>query len=169
MDKKMDKLANLTVTTLSPLCRTLSLGSTTVEYTNSIREARHMKGSMRQRGDAQLRVYVGRDPLTGEKRWTSKTVKGGKREAQRALAAMLASADRSGVAPSCATVGELLQRWYENVAADLSPKTALETKGMIDRYLKLALGSVPLARLRTEDIDRPYRELRLKVGATANL
>jgi hypothetical protein len=51
---------------------------------------------MRQRGDAQLRVYVGRDPLTGEKRWTSKTVKGGKREAQRALAAMVASADRSG-------------------------------------------------------------------------
>jgi len=42
---------------------------------------------MRQRGDAQLRVYVGRDPLTGEKRWTSKT-EGGKREAQRALAAI---------------------------------------------------------------------------------
>ncbi len=60
-----------------------------------------MQGSMRQRGEGswELRVYLGRDPLTGEKRWKYKTFKGGKREAQRALAAMVADADGSGFAP----------------------------------------------------------------------
>jgi len=55
---------------------------------------------MRQRGEGSwvLRVYLGRDPLTGEKRWKYKTFKGGKREAQRALAAMVADADGSGFA-----------------------------------------------------------------------
>jgi hypothetical protein len=50
---------------------------------------------MRQRGEGSwvLRVYLGRDPLTGEKRWKYKTFKGGKREAQRALAAMVAMAN----------------------------------------------------------------------------
>ena len=46
-----------------------------------------------------LRVYLGRDALTDQKRWTYKTFKGGKREVQRALAAMVADADGSGVAP----------------------------------------------------------------------
>jgi len=32
-----------------------------------------MQGSMRQRGDAwQVRVFAGRDPVTGKKRWISR-------------------------------------------------------------------------------------------------
>ena len=46
-----------------------------------------MKGYMRQRGGSwELRVYLGRDPLTGKKRYSSRTFRGGKREAQSALA-----------------------------------------------------------------------------------
>lgn len=124
-----------------------------------------MQGSMRRRGDSwQLRVYLGRDPLTGEKRWTSKTVKGGKREAQRALAAMVAAADGNEVASASGTVGELLDRWFENASADFSPKTALETAGFINRYLRPGLGVFPVARLRTEHIDKLYRELRKRGG-----
>jgi hypothetical protein len=60
-----------------------------------------VQGSMRQRGEGswELRVYLGRDPLSGQKRWTYKTFKGGKREAQRALAVMVTDVDGSGVAP----------------------------------------------------------------------
>jgi len=92
-----------------------------------------MQGSMRQRGEGswELRVYLGRDPLTGQKRWTYKTLKGGKREAQRALAAMVADADGSGVAPSSGTVSELLKRWFENSSADFSPSTVLQTTSSI--------------------------------------
>ncbi len=124
-----------------------------------------MQGSMRQRGDSwQLRVYLGRDTLSGEKRWVSKTIKGGNREAQRALAAMVTAADSNGAAPSSGTVGELLQRWFDNASADFSPKTALETTGFINRFLKPTLGAFQVTRLRTEDIDRLYRELRRRGG-----
>jgi hypothetical protein len=37
--------------------------------------------------------------VTGRKRWVTKTVRGGKREAQRALAAMVADNDRGGAQP----------------------------------------------------------------------
>ena len=124
-----------------------------------------VQGSMRQRGDAwQLRVYFGRDPLTGEKRWTSKTVKGGKREAQRALAALVAASDDGGVAPTSGTVSELLKRWFENSSADFSPSTVLQTTSSIRLYIEPGLGPYPVARLRTEDIDRLYRELRKRGG-----
>ena len=54
-----------------------------------------MQGFMRQRGQAwELRVYLGRDPVSGRKRWATKTVRGGKREAQRVLTALVAEADR---------------------------------------------------------------------------
>ena len=125
-----------------------------------------MQGSMRQRGEGswELRVYLGRDPLNGQKRWSSKTFKGGKREAQRALAGMVAAADTNGVAPTSGTMAELLDRWFDNASADFSPKTALETTGFINRYLKPGLGPFPVARLRTEDVDKLYRELRKRGG-----
>jgi hypothetical protein len=45
-----------------------------------------MKGFIRQRGDAwELRVYLGADPVTGKQRCATRTVRAGKREAQRVL------------------------------------------------------------------------------------
>ena len=125
-----------------------------------------LQGSMRQRGEGswELRVYLGRDPLTAEKRWKYKTFKGGKREAQRALAGMVADADGSGFAPASGTVSELLKRWYDNASADFSPSTALETTNFIRRYIEPGLGPFQVARLRTEDIDKLYRELRRRGG-----
>jgi integrase len=62
------------------------------------------------------------------------------------------------------TVGELLDRWFQNASADFSPKTVLETRNFVRRYLKPSLGSYPVAKLRTEDIDRLYMELRKRGG-----
>jgi hypothetical protein len=54
-----------------------------------------MNGFMRQRGDAwQLWVFLGEDPVTGKKRYVNKTVRCGKREAQRMLASMVTDAER---------------------------------------------------------------------------
>src|SRR5580700_8189012 len=124
-----------------------------------------MRGSMRQRGDGwELRVYRGRDPLTGRKRWTSRTVHGGKREAERALNALIAEFDDQPIAPSNGSVGHLLNSWFENASQDFSPKTALEVRGFIDRNLMPAFETVPLGKLRTEDVDRFYSELRRRGG-----
>jgi integrase len=63
-----------------------------------------MKGFIRQRGDAwELRVYLGADPVTGKQRYSTRTVRAGKREAQRVLNEMITEAERG----LCAAT----QRW----------------------------------------------------------
>lgn len=124
-----------------------------------------MQGFMRQRGSSwELRVYVGRDAVTGRKRWVTKTVKGGKREAQRALAAMVAEADRGALRSTTVTVGELLEEWFAHAAPGFSPKCVLETRGVLDRNLLPFLGPIRLSKLGAADIDRHYRRLRDEGG-----
>ena len=55
-----------------------------------------MAGSMRQRGEDswQLRVHAGRDSLTGRKRYVERTFHGTKREASKALSALVVEAER---------------------------------------------------------------------------
>ena len=120
---------------------------------------------MRQRGSSwELRVYAGRDVVTGRKRWVTKTVRGGKREAQRALAAMVADNDRGAHNHTNTTVGELLEEWFALAGPGYSPKGARETRGVMDRNLLPFLGNVPLSKLGAADIDRFYRRLREKGG-----
>jgi integrase len=124
-----------------------------------------MKGFMRQRGNGwELRVYLGRDPVSGQRRYASKTVRGGKREAESALAAMVADAQRGASLRTNETVGALLERWFEHAAPDFSPTTVLETRGILDRYLLPAFSDTKLNRLGTDAIDRFYRELRASGG-----
>lgn len=125
-----------------------------------------MKGFIRRRGDAwELRVFLGTDPVSSKKRYASRSVRGGKREAQRVLAEMVTDAERGLSVRTSATVGELLERWFVFAAPDFSPKTVKETRGFIDRNLLPSLGSVPLAKLKASDLDRFYRKLQTDGGA----
>ena len=110
-----------------------------------------MKGFMRQRGDSwELRVYLGTDPVTGKQRYASRTVRGGKRAAQRMLAELVTEAERELLVRANATAGELIEAWFEQATRDFSPKTVKETRGFIDRNLLPAIGAVPLSRLKAE-------------------
>ena len=75
-----------------------------------------MRGSMRERspGYWHLRVFDGADtdPVTGEKRYRNQYFRGGKREAQRQLAALVTEVDSGVVAPAAKTVATL----HEEVA-----------------------------------------------------
>jgi integrase len=125
-----------------------------------------MKGSLRQRGEQswQLRVHAGRDPVSGRYRYVEKTVHGSKREAQRALAAMVAEADTLSPRGSRdSTVDELLTEWLEHAEPSFSPRTVEVTRGYIATAIRPALGSLPVAKLTAADIDRLYRHL-LTVG-----
>lgn len=125
-----------------------------------------MKGFMRQRGASwELRVFLGPDPLTGRKRYATRTVRGGKREAQTALAEMVTEAERGLTVRATATVGELLEAWFEFASPDFSPKTVKETRGYIDRSLMPALGSRRLAKLKPADLDAFYRRLLTSGGS----
>ncbi|MSV91181.1 MAG: hypothetical protein F2754_10800 [Actinobacteria bacterium] len=126
-----------------------------------------MAGVMRKRGSSwELRVYAGRNALTGKKQWATRTFKGTQREAERALAAFVTEVDRGLTVAAGVTVGELLERWFEHPQADFSPKTVLETRGYIDRNLLPGLGAVRLSKLRTDDLDRYYAALRARGGAS---
>ena len=120
-----------------------------------------MKGFMRRRGDAwELRVHLGTDPVTGKQRYASRTVRGGKRVAQRVLAKMVTEAERGLSVRTNATAGELIEAWFEHAAGDFSPKTVKETRGFIDRNLLPAIGGVPLTKLKASDLDHLYRRLQ---------
>jgi integrase len=126
-----------------------------------------MKGHIRKRGDAwELRVYVGVDAVTGKKRYATKSIRGGKRDAERALVDLAADAQRGKLSRTNTTVAELLDAWFDQASQDFSPKTVVETRGFIDRNLRPALGTVPLTRLKAADLDRYYTRL-LKNGGQA--
>ena len=115
---------------------------------------------MRQRGSSwQLIVHAGRDPVTGKKRYVSRTVKGTKREAQRALAALVTQIGHGVPADTATTVSQLLDAWFAQARTDFSPSTVRESNGIIERYLKPGLGEARLDRLRVPQIDTYYRRL----------
>jgi len=124
-----------------------------------------VRGHLRERGKGtwELRVYLGRDPVTRRDRYRTKTFKGGKRAAQEALAGFVAQTG-DGV-PSEATFGVLVERWFAtaSVSKDWSPKTILETRRIIDTKLG-PLRSLSLDKLRTSVLDTFYAALRTHGG-----
>ncbi len=124
-----------------------------------------MRGSMRQRseGSWELRVFVGRDPLTGRRKYLTKTVRGGKREAQRALAALVAG-PAPVVSAATMTVGQMLEQWFEQAEGSLSPSTADHARTILDAHLLPHIGETPLRKLTTAKVDALYRHLSQRGG-----
>jgi integrase len=125
-----------------------------------------MPGSMRQRGENSwnLRVYGGRDPVTGRKISVERTVRGNKREASKVLAGMVADVDRRPVASTGkGTVAALCREWLAHASPSFSPKTIEVTNMYIEDPIIPVLGSIPVSKLTPNDLDRFYRQL-LEVG-----
>jgi integrase len=126
-----------------------------------------MAGSMRQRGSDswQLRVHAGRDPLTGRKQYVARTFHGTKREAAKALAALIVEAER--LTPRAARKGsveDLLRAWLEHASSSLSPRTVSTTRQYMESAIIPGIGVIPAAKLTPSDLDSFYRQL-LKHGA----
>ena len=124
-----------------------------------------MKGHIRRRGSAwELRAYAGLDPITKRQKYVTRTFRGGKREAEEALARLVIEVSGGGQAAKDTTVGDLIHRWYDLAKADLSPTTARGYDWIIRTYILPTLAEVPLARLRPAQLDRFYANLREKGG-----
>ncbi|HEX9467466.1 MAG TPA: tyrosine-type recombinase/integrase, partial [Acidimicrobiia bacterium] len=122
-------------------------------------------GFIRKRGDAwQVIVYAGRDPVTGRKRQLSRNVRGTKREAQAVRTRLLLEVDDGNHVSTAATFGELVEQWFEHASPDWSPKTASETRRLIEKIVKPRLARVRLTRLKTADLDHFYDSLRESGG-----
>jgi integrase len=121
---------------------------------------------MRRRGKEswELRVHAGRDLDTGRKQYVTRTVHGTKREAARELARLVAQVDDGLVVAKAGTVGDLCERWYEQAEPNLSPVVADNYRRLLNRHILPRLGSTPLRRLRTSDLDAWYADLRRHGG-----
>jgi len=122
-----------------------------------------MRGTKRQRrkGVWELRVYLGRDPISGKPRQLSKTVYGGAKAADDALRDLINRQGPSRTDGIGVTFGELLNRWLEECdRLELSPTTLGTYRGQIDGAIRPALGKVPLTRLTAKNLDDLYGALK---------
>ena len=115
---------------------------------------------MRRRGPSwELRAYLGRDPVSGRKRYATRSVRGSKRAAERVLRDMVSAAEAGVTHRAGATFGELCETWLTHASGHLAANTVTETRRILDRTLLPRLGDVPLAGLRPEHLDALYADL----------
>ncbi len=130
-----------------------------------------MRGSLRKRYKNSWSIILDLgyqpDPSTGTLRRRQKwiTVRGTKRDAERELNKLTHDADNGQFVESTKlTFGEWLTAWLEK--AIKPPVKGLRTYetylSVIDRHLKPKLGMIPLQQLTNSDLERYYRELKLK-------
>jgi [2Fe-2S] binding domain len=126
-----------------------------------------MSGSVRERrpGVWELRPYLGRDPLTGKKRYGSRVVRAtGKRDAQAQCdrwAVELADGDES---PTAGTFGDLAAQWIAVKQRRWPPNTLQEHRRIVARNLAPLL-DVDVAKITTHTLDVLYAELAARGGA----
>ena len=120
-----------------------------------------MRGSIRQRsrGRWQFRVYEGCDPITGKDLYRTESFEGTKRQAQSALARLVAEVDAGVVTPATKTVARLLEEWLDHIEhLGRSPSTLFGYRRLV---LQLPDGfkSLPLKKVKPKVIDDLYRFL----------
>lgn len=137
-----------------------------------------MRGSIRAKGAPnrwEVRVALGRDPVTGRYRQKSLTVHGSKAEAQRVLRRLIGEVE-DGEHPAARAEGEgrtfaeLLDEWMTFKDTDeRSPTTIDRYHRAIRLHLKPTLGEIPLSRLDPKLFDDLYRELLKRLKASTVL
>lgn len=132
-----------------------------------------MAGSMRLiRGKDvwELRAYLGRDSA-GRVRHRYATFQGSRREADRALARLVADTERQQTtaqveAPRTwgekTTVNDAIAAWRDNGWEDLSPTTVRRYEGLWETHVRGAIGHRQIAGLSPYDVERYFRALKTK-------
>ena len=114
-------------------------------------------GQIEARGKSswRLRVFLCRDEV-GKRHYVSRTVKGTRRDAEKALRKMLEEHDSGRlVLPSKATLATFLDEW---LAVAIKPRVRASTfsfyRAIVGDYIKPELGPLRLERLTALDIQR---------------
>ncbi|WCO65290.1 tyrosine-type recombinase/integrase [Iamia majanohamensis] len=125
-----------------------------------------MRGGLRERspGVWEVRVEAGRDPVTGRRRQVSRTVRGGKRDAQKVLNRLAAETDTGANVGTSATFDDLAGRWLTLCERDLSPTTVHRYRILLRNHIAPALGSVAVHRIQPVQLDALYGGLMVDKG-----
>jgi integrase len=123
-----------------------------------------MPGHIRRQGKHSWEVSVraGRDPASGRYTRIFRTVRGTRKDAERALARLLHEAATGGlVDPGRVTVGEWLDRWLHDLARpSVAAKTWERYEEVVRIHLKPHLGKIPLHQLHPAHVQRLYAALQ---------
>ena len=139
------------------------------------------RGSIRLKREPnywEVRAYAGRDPVSGKHRYVSRTVRGGKRDAQRTLARLTTDLQTHGPTTRH-TINELLAAHVDHLEARGRQARTIEGYRTIARGVESdrTLGTTPL-RTKGAVIDNSSRAnsrlrrsclLRLCISATSCL
>lgn len=114
----------------------------------------------------EVRVFTGSD-ARGRPTQMSRTVRGGKREAQR-LAAQLESSGGKAM-PASRSVSDVLDEWVKQNIDTWAPSSARDQQSRVKSLKKDQIARLPLARLTVADIERWHSRLRTAGMADAGI
>lgn len=113
-----------------------------------------MAGHRRELGPNrhELIVHLGKDPVTGKKRYRSKVFHGGVRAADKELTRLAAEADKERPATT-QTVSWLMDEYCRLLVSEARSKKTMDTyNGYIDNWIKPSLGTIKLEDLTAGDV-----------------
>jgi integrase len=116
-------------------------------------------GTIRERskGVYEVRVFLGRDPVTNTPRQVSRTVRGGIRAARAKVAELELDAAQGKMAGTDVTVAVLLERYFDFLDhKGLSPQTVHGYRRYARVHLVPAFGQRPVRKLTGWDLDAFY-------------
>jgi integrase len=123
-----------------------------------------MAGQLVPRGERTwlVRVFLGRDPQTGKRRYHNHTINGNKKTAQGYLNGVLRELDLGTfVEPSVVTVQEYLDKWLEVAAKPrLTELTFQHYEDLLRRYVRPAIGEAKLGSIKPLNIQSIYSEMQ---------
>ena len=124
-----------------------------------------MKGHIRERSPGHWAIVLDvRDPETGKRKRKWHSFHGTKREAQTECSRLVTeSAQGSYVEPSKTTLSMFLDRWLEQIEANVAPRTLERYREIAKKNLVPLLGQIALTKLRPDQISAAYAKA-LKSG-----
>src|SRR5579864_1083513 len=127
-----------------------------------------MPGQLISRGENiwLVRIYLGRDPVSGKRNYHNKTVHGTKKDAERYLTAALRERDLGTFAePSRELLNHYLSKWLKTAAKPkLKAATLYDYTKLLRRYVIPELGNRPLAKITPLEIQSLYTKMQEPVS-----
>jgi hypothetical protein len=126
-------------------------------------EPTRRRGSIRQRGSSlQVRLFAGKDPVTGRDVYLSTSIhdtdKKAHRKAEDKLAEFRTQVNKQRSRPSSVKLGYAIHEWIRTSVHEDSTREGY--RGYLTRTIQPVLGDMPIAKITARMLESFYTELR---------
>lgn len=115
----------------------------------------HLRKRTTKSGKTSYQIVIegDRNPITGKRERTYKTVNGTKKQAEAKLMQMLLDAESTNVfAPSAMRLEDWMKQWLENYLPNIEETTRVGYKEKIREYIIPAMGKLPLKSIKNSNV-----------------